>query len=62
MLTGASLSAQGGSDSPVLGIQGEWGRCTMRIQRITRDVRKEEGFNLIFLSVPGVATAEPSCC
>lgn len=34
----------------------------MRIQRITRDVRKEEGFNLIFLSVPGVATAEPSCC
>lgn len=30
----------------------------MRIQRITRDVRKEEGFNLIFLSVPGVATPQ----
>ena len=46
---------------PVLDIQGVWGRCMMHIQRITRDVRKE-GFNLLFLSVPGVATAEPSCC
>lgn len=34
----------------------------MHIQRITKDMRKEEGFNLIFLSVPGVGTAEPSCC
>lgn len=41
--------------------QSAWGRCMMHIQKITRDVRKE-GFNLLFLSVPGVATTEPSCC